>query len=158
MCIVVDINTLAPVFSEHSKQHKIFSPIKEWIEKGQGFLVFGGSRYMDELMAATKYLRIIRLLNDSGKAIRIRKELVDKAEVEIIKRTKDTDCDDQHIIALLRTSRCPLLCSNDSRSFKHIKNRALYPQDMKRVRIYTSKTRPNTLLKPMKRDSLKNQA
>ena len=156
MCIVVDINTLAPVFSEKCAQHEGFRPVKEWIEKGRGFLVFGGTQYKKELLKTYRYLRLIRQMRDSGRAVAIRDDLVDAAEVEVIEKTKGADCDDQHIIAILGTSRCPLFCSNDSRSYEFIKDKSLYPKDMARVRIYSSK-KNQKLLGPMSREILKNQ-
>lgn len=157
MCIVVDINTLAPVFSEKCHQHEDFRPVKEWIDKGRGFLVFGGTRYKHELSRTYRYLRLVRQMKDSGQAIAIRDDLVDATEAEVIEMTEATDCDDQHIIALLGISRCPLFCSHDSRSYKFIRDRSLYPKGMTRVRIYSS-MKNQTLLKPMSREKLKNQA
>lgn len=49
MCIVVDINTLALVFSPESKKHAEFSPVKKWVEEGRGFVVYGGTSYKAEL-------------------------------------------------------------------------------------------------------------
>ncbi len=157
MCIVVDINTLAPVFNEMCVRHEEFCPVKNWIDKGRGFLVFGGTRYKEELRRTYRYLRLVRQMKDSGQAVAIRDDLVDAAEVEVIEVTKGTDCDDQHIIALLGVSRCPLFCSNDSRSYKYIGDKSLYPKGMARVRIYSSK-KNHTLLKQMRREVLKGQA
>ena len=156
MCIVIDINTLSPVFNEECGQHKDFRPVKDWINKGQGFLIFGGSRYKKELKKAYHYLRLIRQMKDAGRAIPIRDDLIDAAELEVIELTKGTDCDDQHIVALLGISRCPLFCSKDSRSYKYITDKSLFPRGMKKVRIYSSK-RNQTLLKPMSCEILHNQ-
>ena len=158
MCIVVDINTLAPVFNNKCDQHENFRPVKEWIERGRGFLVFGGTRYKKELKKAFHYLRLIRQMKESGKAIAIHDDLVDVAENNVIKMTNGTDCDDQHIIALLGTSRCPLFCSNDSRSYKYITDKSLFPKSMAKVRIYSSKANHTLLKKRMSRRTLKNQA
>ena len=157
MCVVIDINTLAPVFSDTCAHHSEFRPVKEWIERGQGFVVFGGTRYKKELEGAYRYLRLIRQMKDSGQAVLIRDDLVDAAEAEVCKATAGSDCDDQHIIALLGTSRCPLFCSDDCHSYRHIRNRALYPSGMQRVRIYSSQ-RNRRLLRPMPRKMLRNQA
>jgi hypothetical protein len=157
MCIVVDINTLAPVFNEKCEKHPEFLPIREWVEKGQSFIVFGGTRYKRELAKVYRYLRLIRQMKDSGRAVAIRDDVVDAAESRVIEATKATDCDDQHIIALLGTSRCPLFCSADSRSYPFITRKALYPKGMARVRIYSSR-KNKQLLKPMSTAMLMNCA
>jgi hypothetical protein len=156
MCIVIDINRLAPVFNDQCEEHEEYLPIKEWIMRGHGFLVFGGTKYKKELEKTHRYLRLIRQLKISGKAVAIKDDIVDNAEVNIKKKTSGTDCDDQHIIALLGESRCPLFCSYDGRSFRYIRDRGLYPNGMDKVRIYTS-SRNQTLLARMRRDRLKNQ-
>lgn len=155
MCIVVDINTLAPVFNETCDRHREFVHVKNWIESGKGILVYGGTKFKEELHATYRYLRLIRQMKDSGKAIAIQDNEVDAAEKKIKEQTKNTDCDDQHIIALLRVSRCPLLCSEDARSYKYIQNRTFYPKGSPKVRIYSS-SKNQTLLKPLCRDLLRN--
>lgn len=157
MCIVIDINTLACVFNDTCQKQEDFRPVREWVNKGRGFIVFGGTRYKQELSKAYHYLRLIRQMKDSGHAIAIRDDVVDTAEIGVMERTKETKCNDQHIIALLGTSRCPLFCSGDSRSYKYITDKSLYPKGMTKVRIYSSK-RNEGLLKPMTRDMLKNRA
>jgi hypothetical protein len=156
MCIVVDINTLAPVFCEECDKHPDFRPVKEWIEKRLGFIVFGGSTYKKELQVTYRYLRLFRQLKDSGQAIAICDKTVDEAEALVKIQTNGSDCDDQHIIALLGVSRCPLLCSNDVRSYKYISDKSLYPKGMARVKIYSS-ARNRVLLKPISCNILKNQ-
>jgi hypothetical protein len=156
MCIVVDINALAPVFNEQCADHVDFRPVKEWIRKRKGYLVFGGSRFIRELSETYHYLHLVRLMKDSGQAVAIRKDRVDAAETELMTKEGTAGCNDLHIIALLGTSRCPLFCSKDSRSYKYIKDTSFYPDGMARVRIYSSK-KNDTLLKPMSRNILLNQ-
>lgn len=154
MCIVVDINTLPAVFSETCDNHPEFAPVKAWIEAGNGFLVFGGTKYKAELQRTFRYLRMIRQMQDAGLAVAVRDVEVDLTEREIIQRTEGTDCDDQHIIALLSTSRCSLLCSLDRRSYPFVRDRSLFPDGMQRVRIYSSR-RNSRLLIRMSRDNLR---
>jgi hypothetical protein len=146
MCIVIDINALSMVFNESNLQHKEFVFVKTWIEKGLGFIVYGGTKYKSELAATFKYMRLLRQMRDAGQAISICDSAVDKIEGEVIKLTDDTDCDDQHVIALLAAARCSLLCSVDTRSFVFVKDRNLYPKGTPKVKIYTSK-RNHALLK-----------
>jgi len=157
MCIVVDINTLAPVFNKNCEGHVDFGPVREWVERGQGFVVFGGSRYKRELRKSFRYLRLIRQMKESGQAVAIRDDAVDAAETDVVALTKGTCCDDQYIVALLGISRCPLFCSQDTGSYEFIRNRALYPKRMPRVRIYSSRSNLE-LLRPMSTAMLKNRA
>lgn len=147
MCIVIDINALAMVFNENHADHVNFSSVKKWIDEGRGFVVFGGTKYKNELKLAIHYMRLIRLLKDAGKAISICDEAVDKIEIVVREKVKGNKCDDQHIIALLGAARCPLLCSVDARSFEFVKDRTLYPKGAPIVRIYSSNKNKKLLKK-----------
>lgn len=147
MCIVIDINCLVPVFVEACKKHKEFGAVKSWIEEGNGFLVYGGSRYRSELHRAFRFLRLIRQMRDGGKAFSIRDSVVDELEAIVKLKTQGTHCDDQHVIALLGAAKCTLLCSEDTRSFPFVKNRSLYPNGMPKVKIYSSKRNIDLLTK-----------
>lgn len=157
MCIVIDINTLVPVFNEKSSLHVEFIPLRAWLSKRHGFVVFGGTTYINELKKTYRHLRLFRQMKDSGMAISVMDDLVDAQESVVKKKTHGTDCDDPHIIALLGVSRCPLLCSHDARSFKYIRDKSLYPKGAPKVKIYTCK-KNQKLLKPMKAAMIKNQA
>lgn len=146
MCIVIDINTLAMVFNESNSRHADFLSVKKWIDDRSGFVIYGGTKYKEELALTGRYMRLLRLMADAGQAILIRDEAVDEREIQVRKKIKGNKCDDQHIIALLGAARCPLLCSNDSRSFKFVKDRALYPKGAPIVLIYSS-ARNKVLLK-----------
>lgn len=156
MCIVVDINTLAPVFDESCNLHPDFVHVKNWIKSGQGYLVFGGTKFKEELKKSYRYLRLIRQMKDSGQALAVRDDVVDAEEARVKDQTEGTDCDDQHIIALLGASRCPLLCSADKRSYKHVRNRNLYPAGMPRVRIYSSGKNRSLLSRSVRINFLRN--
>lgn len=155
MCIVVDINALALVFSPESKKHAEFSPVRKWVEEGRGFVVYGGTSYKAELAETYRYLRLIRQMRDGGQAVSIRDSVVDALEEDVRQKTQGTQCNDQHIIGLLGAARCSLLCSGDSRSFKFVKDRRLYPKGMPRVRVYSSSRNAN-LLVTMAKGSLTN--
>jgi hypothetical protein len=157
MCIVVDINTLAPVFSETCDKHAEFRPVKEWIDGGRGVLVFGGTEYKRELARTFRYMRLVRQMKDAGKAVAIRDDVVDAIEIDVRTKTRGQRCDDQHIIALLGASRCPLFCSDDLRSYNYVKQRSLYPAGMPKVRIYSS-SKNSRMLKLMSPSILKNLA
>lgn len=149
MSIVVDINTFPSVFDEDNDDHTDFSPVKDWIERGDGFLLYGGTKFKQELLQSHRRVRFIRLLRDAGRAFEISGEVVDAIQAIVEAKVANTGCDDPHVIALLVAARCGLLCSRDKRSYPYIKDRSLFPKGSPRVRIYTGR-RNIKLLKPCK--------
>jgi hypothetical protein len=137
MCIVIDANSLAPVFEPNCIDHIEYKPVSDWILKGKGHAVFGGSKYRQELINANKYMKLFRLLKDSGRAYEICCKCVDEREAEVKAMTSNNGCNDHHLIAILGVSGCRLLCSRDARSFVFIKNKRNYPKGATRPRIYT---------------------
>jgi hypothetical protein len=147
MCIVIDINTLSHVFNPEDKEYPEFYHVKIWIEKKWGCLVLGGSKFKSELFRTQKYLKIIRLLKDNGNAFFIDDSLVDALELELIEKTKGLGCNDQHILALLATSRCPLFCSQDRAFYPFVKMKSIYLKKGDNVRIYSSSRNVDLLTK-----------
>lgn len=147
MCIVIDINTLSMVFNSSNLRHPDFTAVRDYIDSRAGFVVYGGTKYKAELAEAGRYMRLLRQLRDAGKAITILDAAVDTIETRVCTLTQNTDCDDQHVIALLGAARCPLLCSVDNRSFPYVKDKSLYPKGSPSVRIYTSPRNKNLLKK-----------
>jgi hypothetical protein len=155
MYVVIDINTLAMVFNEGNARHPEFCAVAAWINSGDGIVVYGGTKYKAELALMTRYMRLLRLLHDGGRAITIRDAAVDALEHKVREKTQGTDCDDQHVIALLGAARCPLLCSADTRSFKFVQNKGLYPKGTPTIKIFTS-NRNSNLLKTARASKLSN--
>lgn len=143
--MVIDSNSFTAVFEPDCKDHAEFSPVKCWIENGKGAIVFGGTKYKNEL--GFRRMRLVRYMAETGLAISIRDDVVDEIEKFVIAKTSGTGCNDQHIIALLAAARCGLLCSLDKKSFSYIKNKKFYPKDAVRVRIYSSSKNAGLLVK-----------
>lgn len=138
MCIVVDVNTLPYVFNPRSDRHAEFAPISEWINKGDGVLVYGGTTYAKELKKAGRYLRVVLELKKARRAVAIADDVVDAREAVVKNLTVGTGCDDQHIIALIGVSKCRIISSVDARSYPYIQDRQLYPRGASRPKIYSS--------------------
>jgi len=138
MAIVIDVNCLARVFNASNVDHVKFAAVRTFIETGVGKVVYGGTKYKDELRKAGRYLAVILELRKAGRAIAIRDEAVDKVTQVVAKAVVGTDCDDPHIIGLLAASNCALLCSVDKRSYGFIRDRKFYAKDNVRVKIYCS--------------------
>ena len=109
MCIVCDVNTLPSIFSHDEND---YSPVRDWIIRGKGKVVYGGTSYLKELSKMTKYNRILKLLGDQNKIVVVDQSAVDRKEIEV-KSKVNNKCNDPHLIAILVESGCKLVCSND---------------------------------------------
>ena len=137
MCIVVDANTFSKVFNPSDKEHVEFEPVYIWITKKKGKLVFGGSKYAQELRDANKYHKLFNILKDMGKVVEVDAADVDSYEKVLIKKLKHRDFDDPHLIAISVISGCLLICTNEKKAIKFIKMKTLYPKGHKRPSIYS---------------------
>ena len=133
MCIVIDTNTLPAVFNADSINHADFLPVLEWIQNGNGKVVYGGTKYQNELK---NYLRLFIELRNRGKGVYIDCDLVDAKATEISKVIVDPDFDDQHIVALLIISGCKLICSLDKRAHRYFKHSKFFSPARNRPKIY----------------------
>ena len=145
MPIILDTNCFANVFSAKSTKHEEFKPVLEWVKKGKGIFVYGGSKYIQELRTASKYLRIFRLLKDIKKIHEGNKEEIDKWEKEIKEKIKDQAFNDHHLSAIVIVTKCRIICSDDITSIKFVTNRDLYPKGIKKPKYYTGKKNKDLL-------------
>ena len=138
MCIVIDINTLPSVFDTKSLHHQKFKPVLDWIVSGKGKIVYGGTKYKEELAKAHKFLGIFRNFAAARKIVPICDHDVDLSEHKLKSKCTDSDFDDPHIIAIVVVSKCKLVCSSDARSYKFIKDPSMYTQPSDRPSIYSN--------------------
>ena len=138
MAIIIDTNCFSRVFSRTDKEHHDFSPVLDWILCGNGFLVYGGSKYIQELKECKKYLRFLRLLKDMKKVYVCDCESVDKLQAMYEEMIDDPDFDDPHLPAIVRVSKCRLICSRDFRSVRFVTSRDLYPKRFYLPHYYSS--------------------
>lgn len=139
MCIVIDINVFGCVFNPKDSQHAEYLPVKKWVTEGEGFLVIGGTRYLTELQNARKYFGVMVELSRKGRVKKVRCDLVDKDHSEVETLLRGSKCDDCHLIAIIRVSRCRVICSNDRRADEYLKNPKCYPKGQKPPSIYRYK-------------------
>lgn len=129
MCIVIDTNAVAPVFSSDDVEHADFEPVLRWILDGKGKLVFGGATYKKEVFERMgKYRRFIVELQRRGKCVVLDHAAVDEAERRVRAAEPSPDFDDPHLVAIFDVSGCLLLCSTDKRAHRFVKDRKLYMQ------------------------------
>lgn len=140
MAIIIDANCLSNVFDKTCAEHDEFSPVYDWIIYGKGKLVFGGTKYVEELSKLTRILKFINILKKyKNKVVVLDKNLVDAEQARIEGLIEDPDFDDPHIPAMVIISQCRLLCSRDARSERFVLNKTLYPRGSKPPKYYKGK-------------------
>lgn len=155
MPIIVDTNCLANVFSKSSEKHTEFKPVFEWVVKGKGKLVGGGTKYREELKKAPKYAKIIKYLRDIGKVHFGDDAEIDKYQKKVEALKDDDDFDDEHLPAIIAVTKCKIICSEDTRSIKFVQDRKYYPPGIATPVYYTSSRNCNLLCDRYVDESLK---
>lgn len=138
MAIIIDANCIANVFSKKSAKHTEFKPVLDWILLGKGLMIYGGTHYKKELKKTAKYLPIIRLLKEVGKAIEGCNANIDEYQQKVEELRDDLDFDDPHLPAIVVVTKCKIICSEDIRSIPHVQNSKYYPNGFTTPVYYTS--------------------
>lgn len=146
MCVVVDSCTFSSVFNRKSADHCLFSPILEWLIIGRGKIVYGGTKYKDELRRAPRYIRIFGEFKKAGKIVEIPDSEVDKRQKELEDFVNDLKFDDAHIAGIICVSRCRLVCTNDSTAMQFLRRADLYPKGLSRPKFFSGKEKNRHLL------------
>ena len=136
MCIVIDTNTFAAVFDRESQNHNDFRPVLDWIVYGNGKIVYGGTKYKEELRRARKFLGIISQLSKVSKVKEIPEAAVDARQREVESMVVHPDFDDPHLVAIIGVSGCRLICTGDFRAYRFLKSKSFYPKHVERPKIY----------------------
>ncbi|KAF5038650.1 hypothetical protein DSECCO2_552070 [anaerobic digester metagenome] len=145
MAIIIDTNCFSNVFNRKSANHKEYKPVLDWIVQGKGVIVYGGSKYKNELKKAHKYLHILQLLRDIKKVHIGNSENIDRLQEEIEANRIDDDFDDPHLPAIVIDTKCRLICSEDKRSIPFVRDRNLYPNGFQIPVYYTGLRNKNIL-------------
>lgn len=137
MCIIVDPPLFIPMLKSSDPSNAIYSPVREWIDNGPGKFVIGGTKYRDELRKICSVLPILAEYERKGKIVRQNNTAVD-AEVTAVKTIEPRkDFDDPHLVALVRSCGCKLICVNDPRSHKFLRDVRFYQSNKHRPKLYT---------------------
>lgn len=157
MCIIIDSNTFHCVFDPKNEYSSDFQPVRNWLkQEPKAKLVYGGTKYKQELSKLKKYFQYLVELRKMGRIAQIDDKLVDIEEghikkkineSEVLTKGKKKDFDDPHIIAILIVSGCRLFCSKDKRADKYLKMKTLYPKHFIRPSIYRDKNHIHLLSK-----------
>jgi predicted nucleic acid-binding protein len=146
MCIVIDTNAFAKVFTPHNAEHDNYKPVFDWILHGKGKLILGGTKYeLEEIRnKMPKYVGLLAELARARKVHRVDTVRVD-SEAAKLEEFCTKDHDDPHIVALCIVSKTKILCTGDERSHSFVKNKNHYPKGQKPPKIYTNKTHADLL-------------
>lgn len=145
MCVILDANTWHSVLGESSKDHCDFVALHNWIYKGQGRIVYGGTKYKEELSKAEKYLWMFIELGKIKKTVKICDNEVDQKQEEVENMLQNSNFDDAHIVAIVIISGCRLICSKNKRHIPFFKNKDLYPEKFGQVKIYNRQSHSKLL-------------
>lgn len=138
MSIIIDTNCFSRVFCRTNQEHAEFKPVLDWIIHGHGFLVYGGSKYKEELKKAKSFLKFFRLLKDFKKAVPFPDKQIDEYQKKYEKMVDNKDFDDPHLPAIVLVSKCRLICTKDFRSKPFVTSSWLYPPKFHVPYYYTS--------------------
>lgn len=144
MCLVIDTNCFSLVFNISNLRHAEFKPVLDWIIDGKGKVVYGGSKYLSELKKATRYLKLFAELKRAGKAIEVDRRKVDRRQKEIESFVDPRKHNDPHLPAIACVSGCAIICTQDGRAHKLLKDKRCY-RDGVRPKIYGSTANVNLL-------------
>lgn len=155
MPIIIDTNCFANVFSRNADKHDEFEPVLNWVLNGKGTLVYGGSKYKEELKKASRYLTIFRLLKEVGKVIIGDDNKIDKIQGDLESLKDSKKFNDVHLLAISINTKCRIICSEDTTSIRFVTDKKYFPKGVAKPVYYTSKKNLNLLSDLYVDDSLK---
>jgi hypothetical protein len=138
MCLIIDTCTVPSVFNVGSRHHKTFTPVLNWVTCGNGCMIYGGTKYKGELSRLHRFFRLIIELSKQRRAIELPSAPIDAYAAELKIMVSDMDFDDEHLVALVATSNCRVVCTDDKRAHSYLKRADLYPKNIKPPKIYNS--------------------
>lgn len=158
MCIVIDSDVFSSIAGENTKNHLEFKPLVEWISLGKGKVVYGGTKYGEEIGKNTKFRLWLYELEKKHKTVPVSKELIDLTWLYLTKNIRGHAYNDHHIVAIVIVSGCKLVCSLDKglhslldvcyqQKFKStIKKNCTCAANFSRPKIYKNKNHAKNLL------------
>lgn len=145
MCIVVDPPLFLAMFKADNPDHLKYLPVRQWVDRGLGKFVIGGSMYQKELHGVRSIIHLLHEYERKGRVVKNAEATVD-AEVAAVRAIEPTqDFDDPHLVALIRVTGCRLICVNDPRSHKFLRDSRFYVKLKDRPKLYT-RAKNNVLL------------
>lgn len=133
MCLILDTNRFGDVLSVLPKS--AYVSLLRWLTDpdGDGNLVLGGTKYRSELARHETARRFFVQRVRAGRAHAVDDKIVDAEELRL-RSAKSCASDDEHVIALARTSGARVICTEDKALMADVKNKHLL--DGPRGRVY----------------------
>lgn len=136
--IVIDTDSLSRVLDENNKEHAEYKPLHDSIFRHRNLkIAYGGKKYYEELKRASRYRRLFSELSTAGIAVPLDNDNVNRHEKMLIRCTKGTGFNDQHIIAIVIEGKCNMICSRDSNAYPFFQDKNLYPKRFRKPAIYS---------------------
>lgn len=146
MCLVLDTNVFGAVFEPTNAQHNDFLPVLKWVVRGKGKLVYGGTKYKNEMRKSGKYIRFFAALQRAGKIVVLNESNINKKENELQKCEPINKFNDAHLVAIVLESECRIVCTNDKRALPYLKRTAFYSAEgARKPKIYQSRRNASLL-------------
>lgn len=140
MCIIVDVNVFPSVFSPSNATYAHFNQVEKHIRSGKSKLIWGGTKFTNELSNNFNTLRVISELNRQNLVVKADDISVDALESKIKKAFSDPELDDEHIVALSCVSNARLVCTRDKGLTKYLKRREFYNKGLTLPKIFNDKS------------------
>jgi hypothetical protein len=135
--IVLDTNSFSSVFDPAARDYNEFRFVFQWVLKqGHACFIYGGTKYKNEVKQMLKYLKLVGELQKAGKFVEINGNMIDEYAVHLKEICTEKTFNDEHLIAILNTSGCKLLCTKDIEAMPYIKRKNFY-FDEKIPQIYS---------------------
>jgi rRNA-processing protein FCF1 len=147
MELIVDINIAPYVFSD-SPGHYIKLRNCITTPTNKAILIYGGEKFLREYRNIIIQNRSLFVeLQRRGKIKVLDKNVINDEEKRLKTIAPEKDFDDEHIIACILHSNCKLVCTDDKRMDKYIKDKnRLFSKKPRRVKIYRYPITQDSLL------------
>ena len=140
-----DTCCLSCVFKPQNATHAEFRPVLEWVLRGKGRMIYGGTKYKNELGLVTSLIPVLSELERAGRIVLLPDEDVNFEEQRVEKLAEGKGFDDAHLVAIVIVSGCQVVCTNDGGAERCLKRRVFYPHGLRKPKIYKRSSHCNLL-------------
>ena len=137
--IIIDTCTLSSVFVPENIDHIQFEDVYKAIKMGRCRIVYGGTKYIDELSKVRSIIPLILALSKQNKVRVLDSKEVDKKQRRVESIVANPKFNDPHLPAIALVGNCHLICTKDKECMEYIKDKRLYPTHFKVPAFYSSK-------------------
>ena len=130
MCVIIDMNVW-PAFCADPAAAAL-SEVDRWLTSGKGRVVYGGTKYGEELAQVAAAVQLLFGYAQAGTAKKYPDGPID-TDAARLEKDAETESNDHHILALARASGARILCTGDRALMSDFTNRRLVPTPRGRV-------------------------